>query len=892
MPEGGAMHAVGGSGCNDAAKDDFRTRKKEEVYAEVNQLVQRTLGLFPEDAIMTQTEMKRHIWKLAYYIHDKLRPKGQKDPVLDSICAHLWGQTKYMLRQLIDFDGFNADPSRTGEGVHETSETEVARVLKWYQTYLVTGEVVMKHERPHCIFDGDDVMAVDKPAGFLCSFGTGVPKVIGAPNATELLNAQTDFVQIHEWIALSFQFECAVKTREFWATKPTCLPCTSPIQTEGGCQECPGCGYAIAGVANRLDKETSGIFLVGKTGEAFVRLRKDFGNKNESKMEKQYIALVHGKVEPVPEGWAVTHVALKVENRKSVPWTEEDDKRVEEMASEERSRLSLDDSRKRQAATTFYRPLAHYHDDSGTYTLMQYEIVTGRRHQIRFHSSQLGHPLVGDVTYGAPDTDRTRFSRIFLHSYRTRFREPITGRRWEAVAPLPSTLVKAIVDVATKGGQVNLNASDVGPSEMESALSDDRRKHPIQILGRSDPGALAPLLRQVGDKEKLYSFIAGAGEMEPSTGAPQLAGPSPATPLWPMMQSPPEPIQGMPGWYRKESRSNPGEFYAWNPLTNETKMCGPGVQAAPKFGEPVPGKPHLRLCRSTKDPTAFYHWNAETGESLPCDSQGEKTSAKAPEITPAVVPENGASKAPVSTVAAVASVSAPIQELGIPGAMANFDKWEILTSSAGHQILWNPVRKEATPLGPLEPLEPLDAMFKERERHRHKAELRTRSSKPPARTPLTSGAARATWATGLHPSGALGNTAEGLVGQPSMELRGTPRRRITSRRGMSMPRRKTRPRVMRKPLALAGTPTIDTIDLTIEETPPAKRRRKSDALALSVQRRWTSADEERRAARIIKLLESCRLEDAADAVYLSSARHLLRQGVTYSAWEDWWPQDT
>eukprot|EP00435_Cladocopium_sp_Y103_P055529 s2061_g18.t1 len=65
------------------------------------------------------------------------------------------------------------------------------------------------------------------------------------------------------------------------------------------------------------------------------------------------------------------------------------------------------------------------------YTLLKLQIVTGRTHQIRFHCSQIGHCLVGDCAYGAPQSDRDWAKRACLHSYKTKFMEPFSEKWYE-----------------------------------------------------------------------------------------------------------------------------------------------------------------------------------------------------------------------------------------------------------------------------------------------------------------------------------------------------------------------------------------------------------------------------------------------------------------------------
>eukprot|EP00438_Fugacium_kawagutii_P027518 Skav228572 [mRNA] locus=scaffold4561:48389:53219:- [translate_table: standard] len=85
------------------------------------------------------------------------------------------------------------------------------------------------------------------------------------------------------------------------------------------------------------------------------------------------------------------------------------------------------ESEGRLDSITFYEPIAWFTDrlkSDDQYTLLYLQIITGRTHQIRFHCSQIGHPLVGDCQYGAPQSDRNWARRMCLHSYK-------------AVSPLP-----------------------------------------------------------------------------------------------------------------------------------------------------------------------------------------------------------------------------------------------------------------------------------------------------------------------------------------------------------------------------------------------------------------------------------------------------------------------
>jgi 23S rRNA pseudouridine1911/1915/1917 synthase len=86
-------------------------------------------------------------------------------------------------------------------------------------------------------------------------------------------------------------------------------------------------------------------------------------------------------------------------------------------------------------------------------TLLEAAPRTGRTHQIRVHLSAVGHPVLGDRTYGGggDDAKRLGLTRPFLHSWRLAFDHPITGERIEIEDPLPPDLSLALRRVGGEG---------------------------------------------------------------------------------------------------------------------------------------------------------------------------------------------------------------------------------------------------------------------------------------------------------------------------------------------------------------------------------------------------------------------------------------------------------
>lgn len=139
--------------------------------------------------------------------------------------------------------------------------------------------------------------------------------------------------------------------------------------------------------------------------------------------------------------WDAPRIAMYFDKRKwkAMPWNDGSEANGEETSGnrktyfrgEEEEGFEPGESEGRMDATTFYEPIAWFTDrsksDGSHYTLLHLQIITGRTHQIRFHCSQIGHCLVGDCAYGAPQSDRSWAKRICLHSYQTKFMEPFSA---------------------------------------------------------------------------------------------------------------------------------------------------------------------------------------------------------------------------------------------------------------------------------------------------------------------------------------------------------------------------------------------------------------------------------------------------------------------------------
>lgn len=175
------------------------------------------------------------------------------------------------------------------------------------------------------------------------------------------------------------------------------------------------------GIVHRLDKETSGILVVAKTQDAFEWLKQQFQKR---KVEKRYIALVHGILKP-PRGI----IEIDIAKHKGTQVT---GRAIEKLSLKSRS------------STTEYRLLGTYKDNGETFSLCEAFPKTGRTHQIRVAFVSLGHPITGDKLYAFKgQTGALGLKRQFLHASRLKFKMP-DDRILEFKAPLPQDLKQTL----------------------------------------------------------------------------------------------------------------------------------------------------------------------------------------------------------------------------------------------------------------------------------------------------------------------------------------------------------------------------------------------------------------------------------------------------------------
>lgn len=158
-------------------------------------------------------------------------------------------------------------------------------------------------------------------------------------------------------------------------------------------------------VVHRLDRETSGLMMYAKDEMTQHTLR---DNWHDIVTDRRYVAIVSGDMERdfgTVESW-LTDRKLYV------------------------SSSPVDDGQGKYSVT-HYRTIKR----ANGYSLLELDLETGRKNQIRVHMSELGHPVVGDERYGS---DSNPLGRLALHAFKLCFHHPVTGELMEFETPYPA----------------------------------------------------------------------------------------------------------------------------------------------------------------------------------------------------------------------------------------------------------------------------------------------------------------------------------------------------------------------------------------------------------------------------------------------------------------------
>ena len=260
-------------------------------------------------------------------------------------------------------------------GVGSVGSTDCRRVREYLTAYEKLQGISVLYEDEHCLF-------LNKPAGILTQ------------------KAEAGDCSLNEWMIGYLLAQNPSMEEELAVFRPS--------------------------VCNRLDRNTSGIVLCGKSLAGLQFLSECI---RERKVRKFYHAICVGEIGK-PESAKGYLVKDSAENMVRI--------------------ITNPDAAEQGAAPihTVYSPIAA----AGGYTLLEVELVTGKTHQIRAHLADMGHPLIGDAKYGRPDEnllfrEKYGLKHQLLHAYRIAFSEgfPESGVRLERqsfCAPYPDLFLK------------------------------------------------------------------------------------------------------------------------------------------------------------------------------------------------------------------------------------------------------------------------------------------------------------------------------------------------------------------------------------------------------------------------------------------------------------------
>lgn len=178
------------------------------------------------------------------------------------------------------------------------------------------------------------------------------------------------------------------------------------------------------GVVHRLDKDTSGVMVIALDDSAYYGLVEQFRHRT---INRKYVALIYGSPKE-NKG----EISLNIGRSES-----------------DRKKMSTKVRRGREAVTT-WRVIERFQGAA----LIEAKLKTGRTHQIRVHFSSIGHPVLGDRTYGKKieveikdknrRTEKISFPRQMLHAELLGFIHPVSGDYIEFKSPLPEDMEESI----------------------------------------------------------------------------------------------------------------------------------------------------------------------------------------------------------------------------------------------------------------------------------------------------------------------------------------------------------------------------------------------------------------------------------------------------------------
>ena len=177
-------------------------------------------------------------------------------------------------------------------------------------------------------------------------------------------------------------------------------------------------GVLRPGIVHRIDKNTSGLLVVAKNDFTHVELQKQIAEKT---CKRKYVALLEGVLKQ-DEGIIETYIDRSTKNRTM-------------MAVSNSGRL----------AVTHFKVLERFTN----YTYCEFNLQTGRTHQIRVHAKHLNHPIVGDLVYGYK-SNKFNLNGQLLHAKELSFTHPRTNEKVTFYAPLPKYFEEVLQKLKNK----------------------------------------------------------------------------------------------------------------------------------------------------------------------------------------------------------------------------------------------------------------------------------------------------------------------------------------------------------------------------------------------------------------------------------------------------------
>ena len=179
-------------------------------------------------------------------------------------------------------------------------------------------------------------------------------------------------------------------------------------------------GVIRPGIVHRLDKDTTGLLVAAKGDAAHLALSEQLKTRT---LKRRYFALVHSNIKE--DGGTV-------------------DKNLKRSPSD-RKKIAVCTAGEGRSAVTHYSVLERF----GRYTYINCDLDTGRTHQIRVHMRWLGHPIVGDKTYGVKNEEFNLVGQL-LHAGKIGFIHPKSREYMEFTVPLPEDFEKVLTVLRNK----------------------------------------------------------------------------------------------------------------------------------------------------------------------------------------------------------------------------------------------------------------------------------------------------------------------------------------------------------------------------------------------------------------------------------------------------------